>query len=142
VTVDKIMTKQVIGVTKDTPLEEAARIMADSKIGGLPVTSDGQVVGIITETDLFKVFLELLGARSAGIRLAALVANRPGELARLTKAVFEAGGNILALGTFQGESTQNAEVTMKVSEIKLADLKQAVQPVVERLLDVRETKAA
>jgi len=142
VTVEKIMTKQVISVTKETPLEEAARIMADSKIGGLPVTADGQVVGIITETDLFKVFLELLGARNAGVRVAALVANQPGELAKLTKAVFEAGGNIHALGTFQGESTHNAEVVMKVSGIKLAGLKQAVQPVVERLVDVRETKAA
>jgi acetoin utilization protein AcuB len=141
VTVDKIMTRQVISVTKDTPLEEAARIMADSKVGGLPVTSDGHVVGIITETDLFKVFLEMLGARSAGIRVSVLVANRPGELARLTKAVFDAGGNFVALGTFQGQSTQNVEVTMKVSEIKLADLKRAVEPVVERLLDARETKA-
>jgi acetoin utilization protein AcuB len=108
----------------------------------LPVTSDGQVEGIITETDLFKVFLELLGARDAGIRVAALVANRPGELAKLTKAVYEAGGNILALGTFQGESTQNAEVTMKVSEVKLPALKKAVESVAERLVDIRETKAA
>jgi len=142
VTVDKIMTKQVISVTRETPLEEAARIMADSKIGGLPVTADGQVVGIITETDLFKVFLEMLGARDAGIRVAALVANQPGELAKLAKAVYEAGGNILALGTFQGESTQNAEVTLKVAGVKLDALKKAVEPVVERLVDIRETKAA
>lgn len=142
VTVDKIMTEQVISVTKDTPLEDAARIMADSKIGGLPVTGDGQVVGIITETDMFKVFLELLGAREAGIRVAALITNQPGELAKLTKAVFEAGGNILALGTFQGESTANAEVTLKVSEVKLEPLKQAVESVVERLVDIRETKPA
>jgi acetoin utilization protein AcuB len=142
VTVEKIMTKEVISVTKDTPLEEAARIMADSKIGGLPVTSDGQVEGIITETDLFKVFLELLGARDAGVRVAALIANKPGELARLTKAVYEAGGNFLALGTFQGESTQNVEVTMKVSEVKLAALKKAVESVVERLVDIRETRVA
>lgn len=142
VTVERIMTREVISVTKDTPLEEAARIMADSKIGGLPVTSDGQVVGIITETDLFKVFLELLGARDSGIRIAALIANKPGELARLTTAVHQAGGNILALGTFQGESTGNAEVTLKVSDVELEPLKRAVEAVVERVIDIRETKPA
>jgi acetoin utilization protein AcuB len=142
VTVEKIMTKEVISVTKDTPLEEAARIMADSKIGGLPVTADGQVVGIITETDLFKVFLELLGARDSGVRITALIANTPGELARLTKAVYEAGGNILALGTFQGESTGNYGVTLKVSDVKLPALKEAVESVVERLVDIREARVA
>jgi len=80
--VQKIMTRDVITITEDTPLEEAARIMADNKIGGLPVLRDREVVGIITETDLFKIFLELLGARETGVRVAALVPNVPGELAK------------------------------------------------------------
>ena len=62
VTVKSVMSKKVITVDKDTPIEEAARIMADEKIGGLPVMDGKKVVGIITETDLFKVFLELMGA--------------------------------------------------------------------------------
>ncbi len=61
ITVDNVMTRNVITITENTPLEEAARIMADDKIGGLPVVRDGEVVGIITETDLFKIFLEMLG---------------------------------------------------------------------------------
>ena len=60
IAVADVMTPEVITVTEDTTLEEAARIMADNKIGGLPVVSNGKLVGIITETDLFKVFLELL----------------------------------------------------------------------------------
>ncbi len=60
VTVDDVMTKEVITVKEDTPIQEAARIMADSKIGGLPVLRNGDVVGIVTETDLFKILLELL----------------------------------------------------------------------------------
>ncbi len=63
ITVSDVMTKNVLTVTEDTPIEEAARIMADNKIGGLPVMRDGNVTGIITETDLFKIFLELMGAR-------------------------------------------------------------------------------
>ena len=53
ITVSEVMSKNVMTVTEDTPIEQAARIMADNKIGGLPVMRDGHVVGIITETDLF-----------------------------------------------------------------------------------------
>ena len=61
-----VMTTEVITVTEDTPLQEAARIMADNKIGGLPVERKGELVGIITETDLFKIFLEMLEAQAVG----------------------------------------------------------------------------
>ena len=66
ITVRDVMITAVITVAEDTPLEEAARIMADNKIGGLPVMSNGELVGIITETDLFKIFLEMLEAQAVG----------------------------------------------------------------------------
>jgi acetoin utilization protein AcuB len=139
ITVERVMSKKVITIAEDTPLEEAARIMADNKIGGLPVVREDKVVGIITETDLFKIFLELLGARESGVRLAVLVANVPGELAKLTKAIYENGGNILALGTFLGESSENTEVTLKVAGVGRESLIPIIEPLVERILDVRES---
>ncbi len=140
VTVEGIMAIDVITVTEDTPIEEAALIMADSKIGGLPVVRDSELVGIITETDLFKVFLELLGAREAGVRLAALVANQPGELAKVTNAILELGGNIVSLGTFMGESAENREITLKVDGVDHQVLREAIEPIVERVVDIRESK--
>ena len=140
VTVAKIMTCDVITITENTLLEEAARIMADNKIGGLPVLRDGKVVGIITETDLFKIFLEMLGARECGIRLAALVPNAPGGLFQLTRAIFDIGGNILALCTFLGESCDNREVTMKVAGVSVQNLEEAIEPFVERIVDIHETQ--
>ena len=140
ITVEEVMTRDVITINEDTPLEEAARIMADNKIGGLPVLRDGKVVGIITETDLFKIFLEMLGARERGIRLAALVPNAPGGLFQLTKAIFDIGGNILALGTFLGESCDNREVTMKVAGVSAQVLEEAIEPFVERIVDIHETQ--
>jgi acetoin utilization protein AcuB len=139
ITVEKVMTRDVIKITEDTPLEEAARVMADHKIGGLPVVRDGDVIGIITETDLFKIFLEMLGAREPGVRLAVLVPNVDGELFKLTKAIHEIGGNILALGTFLGESSQNREVTVKVAGVNRQTLASAIEPLVERILDIRES---
>jgi acetoin utilization protein AcuB len=61
--VHSVMTKDVITIGPDTPLEDAARIMADNNIGGLPIIDKGILVGIITESDLFRVFVELFGAR-------------------------------------------------------------------------------
>jgi acetoin utilization protein AcuB len=138
ITVEKVMTRQVITIAEDTPLEEAARIMADHKFGGLPVVREGEVVGIITETDLFKIFLEMLGAREPGVRIAVLVRNVPSGLKELTRAVFEAGGNIVAFGTFLGESSETREVTMKVIGVDRQSLTSAIEPLTERVLDVRE----
>jgi acetoin utilization protein AcuB len=133
--VKEIMTRDVITVHSDTPLEEAARIMVDNKIGGLPVVRDGEVVGIITETDLFKIFLELLG-------LAVLVSHVPGKVAELTKAIFEVGGNIVALGAFLGESSENREITVKVKNVDAKKLEEAVKNHVERIIDIRESTPA
>jgi acetoin utilization protein AcuB len=88
--------------------------MADNKIGGLPVERRGDLVGIVTETDLFKVFLELLGAREMGVRLTTLVPDEKGTLAKVTGEITKLGGNIVSLGTFLGEDPANALLTIKV----------------------------
>ncbi|HDD61039.1 MAG TPA: CBS domain-containing protein [Chloroflexi bacterium] len=138
ITIKSVMTSDVITIEGDTPLEEAARIMADNKVGGLPVLNRGKVVGIVTETDLFKIFLEMLGAREQGIRLAILVPNTRGELAKLTKSIFDIGGNIISLGTFLGENSENREVTMKIEGTSANEIINATQPFVEKLIDIRE----
>jgi acetoin utilization protein AcuB len=65
-TVETVMKKKVITIEGDTPVEDAARIMVDNDIGGLPVMKGGKLVGIITESDIFKMFLELFGTRRGG----------------------------------------------------------------------------
>jgi acetoin utilization protein AcuB len=141
-TLDRIMSKEVITVTEDTPLEEAARIMADNQFSGLPVMRGKELVGMITETSLFRIFLELLGARRGGVRVTVSMLDKPGELANLTKAVQDLGGNIIALGTFMGDSPSTGLVTLKVEGVKLEALKEVLTPLVDKLIDIRETKAA
>lgn len=132
-----VMTKKVLTVGEDTPIEVAARIMADNKIGGLPVMREDEVVGIITETDLFKIFLEMMGAREAGVRITALLPDRRGEIAKLTKVIAEAGGNIVAFGTFAGDSSANFTVTFKVVGVSETALRSAIEPLVLKLEDIR-----
>lgn len=137
ITVADVMIRDVITVAEDTSLEEAARIMADNKIGGLPVVSGGKLVGIITETDLFKIFLELLGAREMGVRLSMLVPDEKGVLAKVTGKIAGLGGNIVSLGTFLGEDPTNALLTIKVQDVEEKELVKAMEPLAMEMVDVR-----
>jgi len=137
--VTELMTADVVTVTPDTPLEEAARIMADNKIGGLPVMEGGRLVGIITETDIFKVFLELLGAREKGLRLTLEIPERKGEVARITTEIARLGGNLLAVGAFWGGDPTTAIITVKVEDVPADQLEAAMRNLGYKVLDIRET---
>ena len=138
--VERVMTHDVITVAEKTPLEEAARLMADKKIGGLPVMQGPDLVGIITETDLFKNLLELLGGRRSGVRIAVAVPAIKGVLSKITTAIFEAGGNIVGIGMkgILGSYGDTAEVVLKVQDVDRDKLVEVLKPVVNEILDVRE----
>jgi len=138
VKVREVMAKKVITTTEDTPLEEAARLMADHKIGSLPVMRGDALVGIITESDIFRVFLEIFGAREKGIRLTVLAPYVKGSMAQITSAITNAGGLILAFDTFLGEDPSNWGATLKVSDISKEGLLEVVKPLVVEIVDVRE----
>ena len=135
--VDEVMTTDLVTVTEDTTIEEAARVLVDNNIGGLPVLREGKLVGIITESDLFKVFLEMFAFRQKGIRMTMVVPEERGELAKLAGAVSGIGGNIVALGTFLGEDASQTLLTMKVQDVTIEALQQAVLPFVKKIVDTR-----
>jgi acetoin utilization protein AcuB len=100
-TVGQVMTPEVIAVSPDVPLEEAARLMADNKIGGLPVLDEQHwLIGIITETDVFRSMLDLLGARRPGLRVTFEVEDQRGTLAKLAGEVTRQGGNLVATAVY------------------------------------------
>ena len=136
--VEQVMTRDVITIPEDAPLEEAARIMVDNKVGGLPVMREDKLVGIITETDIFKTFMEMLGARDQGLRLTLLCPAQRGKLAAITGAVAGLGGNIISLGTFWGQDASNAIITLKVVDVDKDMLVEKVRPHVSEVVDVRE----
>lgn len=139
--IEKVMTRGVITVGEETPLEEAARIMADKSIGGLPVMRGESLVGIITETDLFKILLELLGGRRSGVRITVSVPSAKGQLAQITGAVFGVAGDIVGLGMSEVADSGGlrSEIMLKVQDAPRDKLVAAVQPLVDEVLDVRET---
>ncbi len=137
--IEDLMTRDVITVCEDCPLEEAARIMADNDIGGLPVMRDDTLVGMITESDLFKTFLELLGARMPGLRVTVKMREGKGVLARLTHEVSERGGDIVSLGTFWSESLSDRGIVFKVQDIDRQAVETLIQSLGGEILDIRDT---
>jgi acetoin utilization protein AcuB len=136
--VDKVMSKDVVTAAEDMPLEEAARIMADLHIGGLPIVRGKTLVGMITESDLFRIFIELFGARQRGVRVSVTMPNQKGELAKIAGAVARAGGNIIALGTFLGDDPSSGRCTIKVDGLSREALTAALAPCVRSVDDVRD----
>jgi acetoin utilization protein AcuB len=137
VTVKQVMTKKVITIEIGTPIEDAARIMVDAKIGGMPVTRSGKIVGMITETDLFKVFMELMGAREKGIRVSVLTEDKPGQIAKVSRLISDAGGNFIGFGSFAGPDASLTIITFKVTGIKKEDIKKVLGKEVKKILDIR-----
>lgn len=138
--VETVMSREVITVSEDTPLEEAARIMADRKIGGLPVMRGKTLIGIITETDLFKVLMQLLGGRRVGVRATVSISGAKGTLAKIAGAVFGVGGDIVGLGIIEvpNASGPKWQIILKVQDVPKDRLVETLRPVVDDIQDVRE----
>ncbi|HPU44137.1 MAG TPA: CBS and ACT domain-containing protein, partial [Dictyoglomaceae bacterium] len=98
------MTSNPIIVDADAPIEEAALIMKNNKVSALPVIEDGKVVGIITESDIFRAFIEMLGEGKRGLRYMLRIKNTPGEIAKVVNLMAEKGINIMSMATFPAES--------------------------------------
>ena len=64
-----IMSRPAITVSSDSPIEMAAQLMVDRRVGGLPVVASGSVVGMLTESDVFRAFTAALGGRERGLRI-------------------------------------------------------------------------
>ncbi len=135
--VKEIMVTQVLTVVENDTIEKAARIMADNKIGGLPVMRGEDLVGIITETDLFKLFIEMMGTRQKGVRVTTIVPNQSGTLAAIAGAITTAGGSFLAFGTIAGDSSKNRTAMFKVEGIELGKIREILNPLVISIEDIR-----
>lgn len=88
-TVKDAMTKEIVTISPDSLLEEAAVIMRDKKIGILPVVEDKIIVGVITESDILDAFIDILGFKSAGSRITIETKDVPGALAEIA-GIFKA----------------------------------------------------
>ncbi|MFN3334199.1 MAG: CBS domain-containing protein, partial [Caldilinea sp.] len=119
--------------------EDAASLMVNHKIGGLPVVDDaGVIVGVITETDIFKAFVEMLGGGQPGLRLTVQVPPGAGTLARLSGKITELGGLILSVGSMSRETDNERELIIKVTGVTKEALIPAIEALGDHVVDARE----
>ncbi len=134
--VKNIMSRNPVTITKETTIEEAVKLMVDNDLSCLPVMDDGYLAGIVSKSDLFKILLEMLGAKHTGIRVEALVTDKVGVVAGLSEKFTAEGINILSLGTMDGPTESKRILTFKLENATIDQVKAIMEPVSESL-DIR-----
>lgn len=133
--VKDVMTKDVVTVTPDTTVEEAAVLMRDHVVSGLPVVENGKLVGIITETNIFDAFVDLMGLRRPGTRLTLEIEDRMGMMAGLTQIIKEHGVNIISIATFH-PSDMDSCVVIRLATTEPEPVVKAIREGGYKIVDV------
>jgi acetoin utilization protein AcuB len=117
--IKSIMTKNPITVLPDLTVEETAEILLENKISGAPVVDDkGKVVGVITQTDIFKILISLTGVGKRGIQFAFQVENRPGSIREVADVIRNHGGRMASiLSSYDNVSKGYRKVYIRMYDI-------------------------
>lgn len=107
-------------------IEIAAKLMLAEQVSGLPVVQDGKLVGIITETDLFRSLIDILGVKRPHTRIDALIADGPGGLANITGIMAARGINIINTVMYYDPTLDKYKIILRIEDLDF-------EPVVEEL---------
>ncbi len=107
-TLHDMMIKNPLTVQPDDDIETAAQLIYRRKIGGLPVVDGQYLVGIITETDLLRAFIDLMGILSASVRIDVNLGNGPGSLNRAMQVITANGGDIINVSLATRQTSQRS----------------------------------
>jgi acetoin utilization protein AcuB len=145
--VREIMTKNPITVPYNYTIEEAAELLLQAKISGMPVVDkDGDVIGTITQTDLFKVLISLTGVGKKGVQFAFLLEDRAGSIKEVADIIRSYGGRMASiLSSYEKapEGHRYAYIRMyDVDRTKMPQLKEDLKKKAKMLylVDSRENK--
>ncbi len=124
--VSRIMTKNPVTISSKALLEEAAILMRDNNIGFLPVVDDGKLIGIITESNIFESFIELLGFREYGTRLTVEADDEPGIMSHLTSITGKHGANITHVAVYRGGGGKSA-VVLGINSLNTLEIENTIE---------------
>ncbi|MDY6792622.1 MAG: CBS and ACT domain-containing protein [Thermodesulfobacteriota bacterium] len=129
-----IMTKDPIMIPQDFTVEETAEILLKNKISGAPVTdNEGQVVGAITQTDLFKVLISLTGVGTKGIQFAFLLKDEPGSIKVIADEIRKHGGRMVSILTsYEGATQGFRKVYIRMYDIERTDIEKLKEELREK----------
>lgn len=126
--VKNIMSRNPVTITKNTTIEEAVKLMVVNDLSCLPVMENGFLIGIVSKSDLFKILLELLGAKHQGVRVEALVHDMMGVVATLSGNFTKSGINIISWGTLDGPTDDTKVLTFKLQNATVEQAEAIVKP--------------
>ncbi len=120
--VEHLMMSEVLITHPEAPLEEAALTMDEHKVGGLPVMQGARLVGIITESDIFKAFVRVMGLLEGGQRITLRVKDRPGALIEALKPIQSHELNIISVTSCRvpGSPPGTKEITLRLQTSELS----------------------
>jgi len=109
---------KLITITSDTIIEEAAQLMHDHKIGCLPVVEDKKLAGLITETDVLALLVDLFGLKMKGTRLTVAIADQPGQMHGILDVIKNHNVNIISIvsPTFKVTGKRVAAIRIQTHE--------------------------
>lgn len=136
-TVSKIMIKNVITVSEDEVVEDAARIMVDEQIGCIPVVKDDVLVGIVTESDLFHLFTDIFSVRENGVRATVVLDDKPGQFVIITEEIAKLNGNIVSLVTQELKDKSKRLITIKATGISVEQFEKILSSLSLKADDIR-----
>jgi len=127
--VKNIMTRDVITVPPDYTVEETAQVLQKNRISGAPVVdADGQLVGTITQTDLFRVLISLTGVGNGGIQFGFQVEDRPGSIKEVADIIRIYGGRMVSiLSSYDDVAEGYRKVYIRMRSIERSELKKLIQ---------------
>jgi acetoin utilization protein AcuB len=130
--VSSFMSKKVITVSPEEPIEGAAKKIYDYKIGALPVVDHDRLVGLISSSDILETFIEVLGINEPSVRVEVELENRTGALADTASILKDLGLYLVSVVTLPQEGGKNSRITVfrvrPTDEKKLKDYLRTVGP--------------
>lgn len=129
--VKQIMSQKPISVPMDWTVEETSELLLRNKISGVPVVDEAEsVVGVITQSDLFRVLISLTGANNGGIQFAFKLKDRPGSIKEIADVIREFGGQMVSILTSYDKAPEGFRmvyIRMRyIERSKMESLQQAV----------------
>ena len=135
------MTHPVHVTTPDCPLEEVARYLVEKKIGALPAMEGDRLVGIITETDIFRVFVDMLsGGEVPGLRFELRAERHRGVVSDMARIVNDNGGRVIAMATLNESDGVHKLVLVKEEGGDEQAIRAALHEADIEVLDVRQRR--
>ncbi|NMC26547.1 MAG: CBS domain-containing protein [Syntrophomonadaceae bacterium] len=128
-TIKDILPKkqQVITIGPDNYIETAAKLMRRYRISGLPVLEHDKLVGIVTETDIFDAFIDILGVKKTHSRIDLYTADRPGTIAAITGIIAAQGKNILNTVVYFDDKKGKYKMIVRLEELDCQDVVAALK---------------